>query len=312
MENTIMFAEKFGRVFVNPAFGCASKCRFCYIEELGFTALKLSPFSGDNVKRELLKSPRFFPGRNGTLISISPDTEPFDKRVLAKTLEFIASLSALGNPMQIATRRKIELDTIRKIVDSLEYLNQLTLFVSNSTITYHHIIEPGTTTPAKRFETFRICQEEGLSSCLYLKPVIPNVTIQDVDTYIEVINQYAIQYCCIGVLYANNTLLRQMNSTLHKIGLPEIDAIQGSPSLPFAEDLYQVGNIEDVLELEAALKVAACITHRTSSCVVADILNIPSAQAAWIKFPALCIHCQNCAGLARSSPPPSLRVGGNP
>src|SRR2546423_12697340 len=101
MENTIMFAEKFGRVFVNPAFGCASKCRFCYTEELGFAGLKLSPFSGDYVKRELLKSPQFFSGRNGTLISISPDTEPFDKRVLAKTLEFIASMSTLGNPMQI-------------------------------------------------------------------------------------------------------------------------------------------------------------------------------------------------------------------
>lgn len=311
MENTIVFAEKLGRVFVNPAFGCASKCRFCYIEELGFTVLKLSPFSGDYVKRELLKNPQFFPGRNGTLISLSPDTEPFDKRVLAKTLEFIAFITTLGNPMQIATRRKIERNTVRKIVDSLEYPDQLTLFVSSSTITYHHIIEPGTTTPAKRFETFRICQEEGLSSCLYLKPVIPGVTIQDVDTYIGVINQYAIQYCCIGILYANDTLLRQMNSVLHKIGLPEMDSTRGSLSLPFAEDLYQVGNIEDVLELEAALKVAACTTHRTSSCVVADILNIPSAQATWIKFPALCIRCQNCAVLARISPPPSLRVGGN-
>jgi DNA repair photolyase len=311
MENIIVFTEKLGRVFVNPALGCASKCRFCYIEELGFTALKLSPFSGDDVKRELLKTPEFFPGRQGTLISLSPNTEPFDNRVLAKTLEYIASLSTLGNPMQIATRRKIERDTARKIVDSLEYPHQLTLFVSSCTITYHDTIEPGTTTPAKRFETFGVCRDEGLPTCLYLKPVIPGVTIKDVDAYIRVINQYAIQYCCVGILYANDALLRQMNGVLHKIGLAEIDSARGNLSLPFIEDLYQVGNIEDVLELEEALKVAPCTIHRTSSCVVADILNIASAQAIWIQFPALCIQCQDCAGLARISPSPSLRAAGN-
>src|SRR5579859_7927603 len=141
MNDTILFAEKWGRVFVNPALGCASKCRFCYIEELGFTALKLSSFTGHDVRSELLKNPRFFPGRCGTLISFSPDAEPFDKRVLAKTLEFIESLSPLGNPMQIATRRKIERNIARRIADTLDYPNQLTIFVSNSTITYHHIIE---------------------------------------------------------------------------------------------------------------------------------------------------------------------------
>jgi len=311
MENIIVFAERLGRVFVNPALGCASKCRFCYIEELGFTALKLSPLTGDDVKHELLNSPHYFPGRHGTLISLSPDTEPFDKRVLAKTLEYIASLSILGNPMQIATRRKIERDTVKKIVNSLKYPDQLTLFVSSSTITHHDSIEPGTTVPAKRFETFGICRDEGLSTCLYLKPVIPCITIQDVDAYIGVINQYAIQYCCVGILYANDALLKQINGVLHKIGLTEMDSTWGSLSLPFAEEIYQVGNIEDVLEIEATLKVTGCIIHRTSSCVVADILNIPSAQATWIRFPALCIQCQDCAGLARISPPPSLRVVGN-
>src|SRR6266581_2256174 len=147
MENTIVFAEKLGRVFINPALGCASKCRFCYTEELGFTALELSPFDGDDVRGELLKIPQFFPGRHGTLISLSPDTEPFDKRVLAKTLGYITSLSTLGNPMQIATRRKLERDTVRRILDSLIYPDQLILFVSSCTISYHNVIEVGTTTP---------------------------------------------------------------------------------------------------------------------------------------------------------------------
>jgi DNA repair photolyase len=309
MDNIIMFAEKFGRVFINPALGCASKCKFCYLEKFGFTALELSALSGNEVKYNLLQSPRFFPGRHGTLISLSPDAEPFDKYVLPKTLDFIASLSTLGNPMQIATRRRLERETVKRIVDSLEYPEQLTLFVSSCTISYHHTIEPSTTIPGKRFETFGVCNDEGLTTCLYIKPVIPNLTILDVDAYIGVINQYGLQYCCVGVLYANDALLRQINDVLHKIGLPEIALVRDNQQFPLAEDMYQIGNIEDVLELEEALKMTQCTIHRTSSCVVADRLSIPSTQATWRKFPWLCIQCQDCAGLALKLPPPSLRFG---
>src|SRR5581483_4193077 len=154
MENTIVFAERAGRAFVNPAQGCASRCQFCYLEELGMTTLMPSPLSGDAVKRALLQASQFIPGRHGTLISLSPDAEAFDNRVLAKTLEFISSLSTLGNPMQIATRRRIDRALIREVVNALQYPTQLTLFVSSCTITYHRVIEPGTTVPAKRFETF--------------------------------------------------------------------------------------------------------------------------------------------------------------
>jgi DNA repair photolyase len=309
MDDVIVFAEQDGRVFINPALGCASRCRFCYVNDLGFTALTMSPFDGDTVRRELTSSHRFLPGRNGTLISFSPDTEPFDRRVVAKTLEYVAAVSPLGNPLQIATRRKVERDIVKRIVDSLAYPEQLTLFVSSCTIRYHQALEPGTVTPAKRFETFAACRAEGLSACLYLKPVLPGVTIQDAEAYVEVIRQYAIQRCCVGVLYANAALLGQLNAALGAIGLPALDATPGDLALPFAGDLRQVGSIADALQLEAALAASGCRIHRTSSCVIAELLNVPSPQATWTRFPALCIHCQDCASLARSSPPPSWRVG---
>lgn len=306
MDNTLQFIDN-SRVFINPAVGCSSRCAFCYIGSLGFSNLVPSTVSGADIKALLLENQQFVLGLNGTIISISPDTEPFDDKVVSISLDYISSMSKLGNPMQVSTRRQLDKTLIKQIVNSLAYPNQLTLFVSSISITYHDKFEQKTTIPAKRFETFGACQSEGLPVCLYIKPVIPNITIIDKDEYVRVINHYSVPFCCVGEFYVDPSILSHVNSVLRSINAPEIKDGPGKYNSPFTNELHQITdlNSEDnlsssVLELEQYIKdKTSTKVHRTSTCVMSNSLNIPSAERKWITYPHLCVQCQDCDGMAK-------------
>lgn len=303
MQKSVVFQDS-GRVFIDPAVGCASNCRFCYIGEFGYSTVEISPYSGADIATILSNDNRFIPGQNGTIISFSPHTEAFDKQVISKTIEYIKALSALGNPMQIATRRKLSREVVATAVSGLAYYGQLTLFVSTCSISYHHLFEAGTTQPSVRFETIEICHQENLPVCLYIKPIIPNVTILDAENYISVIENYSVKFVCVGALYTNPKLQNKLDLTILDNNLKNSGMSPGKHSIPFSESLKQAGTMASVYEMEEKLKVTNATIHRTSSCVMADILNVASARSVWTRLPHLCINCQDCASLALQYPVP--------
>jgi len=315
MDNNPQFIDD-ARVFVNPAFGCDSACSFCYLDSLGFTRLEPSTKSGEDIKKSLLANPQFIPGKTGTIISLSPDTESFAERIVPITLDYIRSLSKLQNPMQIATKRQLDKTLANQIIGSLAYPDQLTVFVSSSSITYHHVFEKQTAAPTKRFETFSACRSAGLPVCLFIKPVIPNITIIDVEKYVTVINEYSVPYCCIGEFYADSRMLLRLNVILKSLGKPEIEDHVGKYTSPFSDKLYQIKDLNSDNDLtESFLQVENYIRgktstrlHRTSTCVVSDVLHISSVGKKWINYPHLCVKCQDCEGMSRALPASSLKI----
>jgi DNA repair photolyase len=230
-----------GRVFVSPAYGCTSKCGFCYLVHVrGSEKISVSKLTGDDLVLQLLANPQFRPGKNGTLISFSPHTESLDERVFPKLLEFIKAISYLRNPMQIATKRQVTPSHAIQLVNSIKYENQLVIFISSSTITYHDVFETATTIPLQRFEGFAACHAVGLPTCLYVKPVIPQISLLDIKLYIALIEQYTIKYCCVGAFYGNVEIIQKMNRKFEYLSLEKIGKPEGNLLLPFDKRLQQI------------------------------------------------------------------------
>ncbi|MBA4054671.1 MAG: hypothetical protein C0490_08170 [Marivirga sp.] len=184
------------RLFVNTELGCASGCSYCYLPSEGF---KINASLGETKRLNfstlfsaLVKDPRFIPGENGTIISIGCFSECWDQRNRHDTQQLIINLLPYSNPIQLATKRQIRHTDLIPIVGAPSWRKQLKIFVSAATISFWHKWERGTTAPAKRFQTFESCADASVEAFLYIKPVIPGVTILDANKYGELMKQYGI------------------------------------------------------------------------------------------------------------------------
>jgi DNA repair photolyase len=183
------------RLFLNTELGCSSACTYCYLPTEGFqVGLAKTDQShrvdSDLLIRALLEDSRTVLGANGTLFSIGCFSEAWDPKNRESTIEIIKALLKFGNPMQLATKRKVGLLDLREITNSPDWYGQLSIYVSSATISHWHEYEPLTVSPAKRFESFASCRELGVQACLYLKPLISGITIKDVMQYGEVMQTY--------------------------------------------------------------------------------------------------------------------------
>lgn len=184
------------RLFLNTELGCRSGCSYCYLPQVG---LKINAESSD-IKRasagqilDAIKSdPRFVAGKNGTLLSVGCFSECWDTEVRSNSISLINGLLEFENPIQLATKREIKLKDFEKIKISPARAGQLGVFVSSATISNWSTFERGTTSPSKRFNSFECCVKLGINGFLYIKPVIPGVTILDVHLYGELIGRYGV------------------------------------------------------------------------------------------------------------------------
>lgn len=180
------------RIFLNTELGCASSCSYCYLPSLGMplgnqSATKRT--SGLDVARALKEDPRFVKGPSGTILSIGCFSECWDKRNRQDTVDIVAELSPLANPIQLATKRKIDAQDFELIANACP---DIKVFISSATINYWKTYEAGTSPPAKRFLSFQACCDLDVQCFLYIKPVIAKVTILDVDRYARVMDRYGV------------------------------------------------------------------------------------------------------------------------
>lgn len=184
------------RLFLNLELGCSSSCSYCYLPSEGMQLGKRPP-------RELSRSPeellhrlqldrRFHPGRDGTVLSIGCFSECWDSATKPKTIELIKGLLAYENRIQFATKREIHLRDLEPIVKSSEWRDQAVAYVSSAAIRRWDHFERGTAPPNRRFKSFTACAETGVRHCLYIKPVLPDVTILDADLFGQLMMQHNI------------------------------------------------------------------------------------------------------------------------
>lgn len=185
------------RLFLNTELGCASACTYCYLPSEGFgiglnRSQQTYRINADTLIEGLGRDSRFKLGQNGTLLSIGCFSEAWDLKNRQVTMRLIEILLTFGNPIQLATKRKIGVSDLRKITASSAWNGQLSIYISSATISRWSDYEPRTVAPKIRFESFASCCDVGVQVCLYIKPLIPKITLDDWEQYGALMDKYKI------------------------------------------------------------------------------------------------------------------------
>lgn len=183
-------------MFINPSLGCCSKCKFCYLPKLGIN--RIIRKTGEEIL-DLLNSSNYKWSKK-TLITIGCFSECFDNINKKETIKLIKYFLDNGNQVQISTKRFISYDDVKELLPLIKYYGQFIIFVSSSTISNYEEYEANTEKLESRFKSFELIKY-GIPVVLYMKPVIQDITIKDIELYKKVIKYYRITNVVVGSLF---------------------------------------------------------------------------------------------------------------
>lgn len=199
VDTGYLYAKDSKRIFVNTCLGCAGACSYCYLNKMGY--------DNNGVVSEIKKAEDLI--EEVEKLGISPDTlitlgcfsECWDDNNRSETIKIIKHFLQKGNQIQLATKKQISVEDASQFKDLIKYYGQLVIFVSSATLTKWNTFEKGTTHPKDRFKTFEISQHLPIPTVLYMKPVLKDVTINDIDIYKEIIRRCNIKDVVVGSIF---------------------------------------------------------------------------------------------------------------
>jgi DNA repair photolyase len=264
------------RVFIDVASaGCGSGCTYCYISHPNGAQVVASRDDVHAAVENLLEDTRFHPGALGTIISLSPSSEPFkSSESTDRTSQVLRKVIPLGNPVQIATKERVAARVWAAIADAQVQTGQVVVFISVSTLRKTAALEPQAALPAIRFLNFEAGRTAGIRTCLYVKPFLAQ-TSRELDAFVHVVEEHRPDAVCVGILYTNNPT--------HKQGHP-VFTEWTSPGMP-----------ESGTAFRTAVARTGVPTFYNAGCVNAYFLDRRPAVPIWSKFPQLCVGCRPCA-----------------
>lgn len=207
MINTgYLFSTEKERLFINTSLGCTANCAYCYLPTLKYSkGKKLDNYvTAEKILKDLGNYKELEFGRDGTLISFGCYLECWDERNKKETIKLIKYFLEKGNKIQLSTKKYIDYKELTDISKLIKFYGQLTIFISSATISYSDVLENNTTPPEERFKSFLITKELNIPTILYIKPVLYNITIKDIDLYKEVIKKYNIKDVVVGSIIKTN------------------------------------------------------------------------------------------------------------
>lgn len=192
------------RVFLNTNLGCSSVCSYCYLPELDLKVgtKKKNKMAIDHLINALENSDFFVPGKHGSILSIGCYSECWDSANVRDTIELLLKLIPYKNPIQLSTKRQIVKSDLDPVLAKIIWEGQLSIYISNSTISHWKEYEQKTCDPKNRFRSFEISKLQNIPMYLYIKPVLPGITIKDLNKYIKIIEEYNINVI-IGEMFTS-------------------------------------------------------------------------------------------------------------
>lgn len=205
MINTgYLYAKDDRRLFINTCLGCTSGCTYCYLGKMGYKN------NSDNLEikqaSELIAQIEKLNISKDTLITLGCFSECWDDNNKSESAKLIRYFLQKGNQIQLATKKQITLEEASQFEALIKYYGQLVIFVSSATISRWQTIEKGTTNPRDRFKTFLISQQFPIPTVLYMKPVLENITIKDVELYKKIIQTYNIKDVVVGSIFKDKKM----------------------------------------------------------------------------------------------------------
>ena len=179
---------------INPYRGCEHGCIYCYArpthEYLGFSAgldfesKILVKKDAPALLRKALMSPRWKP----QVIAMSGVTDPYQpaERRLRVTRGCLEVLAEFRNPVAIVTKNHL----VTRDVDLLGELASVGAAAVNVSVTslrpeVQRVMEPRTSTPARRLEAIRTLSEAGIPVRVMVAPVVPGLTDEEVPAIVR-------------------------------------------------------------------------------------------------------------------------------
>lgn len=204
MTNSKYAFMKNNRLFINTSLGCKGKCTYCYLPTLGY---------GNDIKKyQTIKSNQLLEIINKNhnitkdiLITIGCYSECIDEYNKKETLDIIKYFLKKGNQIQLSTKKEIIESDFKEIKDLIKYYGQLIIFTSSTSITNQENIEKNTTPIINRLNNFNILNKLYIPSVLYLKPVLKNITIKDLELYKKYIQEYNIENVVVGSMFTKDS-----------------------------------------------------------------------------------------------------------
>ncbi len=201
-DNGYIFTNDNKRVFINTSLGCTGQCSYCYLPTIGYNNKSIKDSISAKEIIEMLEQ-NDLEINNDTLISIGCFSECWDDTNKSETIDIIKYFLIRGNQIQLSTKRKILKKELTEILPFIKYRGQFIIFVSSATISKYNVYEKNTTPIIERFKTFNLSKNTKIPVVLYIKPVLQNITINDIDLYKKYIEKYEIKDVVVGSIFLN-------------------------------------------------------------------------------------------------------------
>lgn len=203
IDNGYIWAKDFTRIFINTSLGCAGKCLYCYLPKIGYENdfPNCKTISSQEIINQLEESDLNI--NKDTLITIGCYSECFDECNKKETINIIKYFLEKGNQVQLSTKKCILRKDLDEILPLIKYHGQFVIFTSSATISSQHIFEKNTTNIIERFNNFALLNLLNIPGVLYMKPILKNITIKDLELYKEYINQLGIKDVVVGSMFTN-------------------------------------------------------------------------------------------------------------
>lgn len=211
MINTgYLFSKDNSRVFINTSLGCTGKCQYCYLGKIGYSNLKIVSKikKAQELIEELNNSIQI---DEDTLITLGCFSECLDENNKGETLNILKYFLKKGNQIQLSTKKYVDIKYFKEIKNLISYKGQLVIFVSSATISKAKYYENGTDMPKDRFKNFNIIKELDIPTVLYLKPILKDITIKDIELYKKLIIEKEIKDIVVGSIFSEKENLESVH-----------------------------------------------------------------------------------------------------
>lgn len=185
------------RVLTYSHLSCPLECKYCFVDDINFNQEKDVAYLDDGQFELLEKLPEEI-----KLIMLGCDTEFFQSK--NNSLETLERLSKIGKDISVITKLNLSADFIKIIGETNKKLkekgNFLSLSISIPCMESYTKWEPKTPDPKKRIETLKLAYREGLKTMIALRPLLPDVSIEELEEIIVLTKDYSSGYYS-GPLY---------------------------------------------------------------------------------------------------------------
>jgi len=271
---------------IHSAIGCPNKCSYCYIQDMGFDFTEAKPYglNGRELVYSLLSNPYFLPSRWGTFLAFGSISDPFNRNVISKTLEYFKAIEHLGNPCQFSTKAYISSENAKKISKMKIPINPLITIV---TLKKAAQIEAKAPTVWKRLETIKNLSKNKLKPMLFLRPIIPGIT----DNEFDEIFKEAKRAGAVGVVIGGLRVTKRIIERLKKSGINIKPILQRLKKKQLTEKQVYIKISDLKVEAIEIAKKHGLIPFNSACCANAYNANVPCINLCWLK--GQCTNCPN-------------------